>query len=214
MTMLETFELDDNPAVGSAVELLLSGTRVRQLDVPSTAIADYLRQACPEEREWRLIEAIEVGAFCLERAMAVRDFDYVRSQVESILATVDKQVSAIPQIVERGLAEKLRDVVLKLVRSKTKFWQMVGRGTRLRKDLFGPRQDKESSSSSTTARTWSSSGRTLTPLRGALSSRSGSGFSARASSCCGNWIGAIRPMTTRLPCDARSQPRSTVQLRR
>jgi type I restriction enzyme R subunit len=30
----------------------------------------------------------------------------------------------------------------KSVRSKTKFWQMIGRGTRLRKDLFGPRQDK------------------------------------------------------------------------
>jgi len=29
-------------------------------------------------------------------------------------------------------------VFIKLVRSKTKFWQMVGRGTRLRKDLFGP----------------------------------------------------------------------------
>ena len=31
----------------------------------------------------------------------------------------------------------------KLVRSKTKFWQMVGRGTRLCPDLFGPGQDKE-----------------------------------------------------------------------
>jgi type I restriction enzyme R subunit len=34
-------------------------------------------------------------------------------------------------------------VFFKLVRSKTKFWQMVGRGTRLRPDLFGPGQDKE-----------------------------------------------------------------------
>jgi len=33
-------------------------------------------------------------------------------------------------------------VFIKLVRSKTKFWQMVGRGTRLRKDLFGPGKDK------------------------------------------------------------------------
>jgi type I restriction enzyme R subunit len=33
-------------------------------------------------------------------------------------------------------------VFFKLVRSKTKFWQMIGRGTRLRKDLFGPDQDK------------------------------------------------------------------------
>ena len=33
-------------------------------------------------------------------------------------------------------------VFFKLVRAKTKFWQMVGRGTRLRPDLFGPGIDK------------------------------------------------------------------------
>ena len=35
-------------------------------------------------------------------------------------------------------------VFFKLVRSKTKFWQMLGRGTRLCKDLFGPRDHKAS----------------------------------------------------------------------
>ncbi|MBB4817627.1 type I restriction enzyme R subunit [Pseudomonas alcaligenes] len=34
-------------------------------------------------------------------------------------------------------------VFFKVVRSKAKFWQMVGRGTRLCTDLFGPGQDKE-----------------------------------------------------------------------
>ena len=33
-------------------------------------------------------------------------------------------------------------VFFKLVRSKTKFWQMLGRGTRLRPDLFAPGEDK------------------------------------------------------------------------
>ncbi len=33
-------------------------------------------------------------------------------------------------------------VFFKLVRSKTKFWQMIGRGTRLRPDLYGPGQHK------------------------------------------------------------------------
>jgi type I restriction enzyme R subunit len=33
-------------------------------------------------------------------------------------------------------------VFFKLVRSKTKFWQMIGRGTRLCTDLFGPGDDK------------------------------------------------------------------------
>lgn len=34
-------------------------------------------------------------------------------------------------------------VFFKVVRSKTKFWQMVGRGTRLCKDLYGPGKDKQ-----------------------------------------------------------------------
>ena len=34
-------------------------------------------------------------------------------------------------------------VFFKLLRSKTKFWQMVGHGTRLRPDLFGPGRDKK-----------------------------------------------------------------------
>jgi type I restriction enzyme R subunit len=34
-------------------------------------------------------------------------------------------------------------VFFKIVRSKTKFWQMIGRGTRLCPDLFGPGQNKE-----------------------------------------------------------------------
>ncbi len=39
--------------------------------------------------------------------------------------------------------EILNLVFFKPVRSKTKFWQMMGRGTRLCPDLFGPGQDKE-----------------------------------------------------------------------
>ena len=38
--------------------------------------------------------------------------------------------------------EVLNLVFFKMVRSKSKFWQMIGRGTRLRPDLFGPGRDK------------------------------------------------------------------------
>ena len=34
-------------------------------------------------------------------------------------------------------------VFFKVIRSKTKFWQMIGRGTRLCKNLYGPGQDKQ-----------------------------------------------------------------------
>ncbi len=39
--------------------------------------------------------------------------------------------------------EAVNLVFFKPVRSKTKFWQMIGRGTRLCPDLFGPGQDKK-----------------------------------------------------------------------
>jgi type I restriction enzyme, R subunit len=39
--------------------------------------------------------------------------------------------------------EVLNLVFFKKVRSKTKFWQMLGRGTRLCKDIFGPGNDKQ-----------------------------------------------------------------------
>jgi type I restriction enzyme R subunit len=41
------------------------------------------------------------------------------------------------------VSEVVNLVFFKQVRSKTKFWQMIGRGTRLCPDLFGPGQDKE-----------------------------------------------------------------------
>ena len=41
------------------------------------------------------------------------------------------------------IPEVVNLVFFKMVRSKTKFWQMVGRGTRLRPDLFGPGQNKK-----------------------------------------------------------------------
>ena len=41
------------------------------------------------------------------------------------------------------IPEVVNLVFFKLVRSKTKFWQMIGRGTRLRPDLFGPGRHKE-----------------------------------------------------------------------
>jgi type I restriction enzyme R subunit len=41
------------------------------------------------------------------------------------------------------IPEVLNLVLFKLVRSKTKFWQMVGRGTRLCPGLFGPGRDKQ-----------------------------------------------------------------------
>ncbi|WDU78847.1 DEAD/DEAH box helicase family protein [Lysinibacillus sp. G01H] len=55
------------------------------------------------------------------------------------------QIAISVDMLDTGIdvPDVLNLVFFKKVRSKTKFWQMIGRGTRLRKDLFGPGMDKE-----------------------------------------------------------------------
>ena len=66
----------------------------------------------------------------------IDDFSIV-SKAPHIAISVDMLDTGI------DVPEVVNLVFFKLVRSKTKFWQMVGRGTRLCKDLFGPDKHKE-----------------------------------------------------------------------
>ena len=61
------------------------------------------------------------------------------------LADKDPSIMLSVDMLDTGIdvPEVVNLVFLKMVRSKTKFWQMVGRGTRLKPDLFGPGKDKE-----------------------------------------------------------------------
>jgi type I restriction enzyme, R subunit len=56
----------------------------------------------------------------------------------------DPHIAVSVDMLDTGIdvPEVLNLVFFKLVRSKTKFWQMLGRGTRLCPDLLGPDQDK------------------------------------------------------------------------
>ncbi|MEN3156670.1 DEAD/DEAH box helicase family protein [Priestia aryabhattai] len=66
----------------------------------------------------------------------IDDFS-VTSKMPQIAISVDMLDTGI------DVPEAVNLVFFKKVRSKTKFWQMIGRGTRLCPDLFGMGQDKE-----------------------------------------------------------------------
>lgn len=72
--------------------------------------------------------------------------DYAQSLIEQF-GQKDKfpQIAISVDMLDTGIdvPEVVNLVFFKLVRSKTKFWQMIGRGTRLCKNLFGPDQHKE-----------------------------------------------------------------------
>lgn len=57
----------------------------------------------------------------------------------------DPHIAVSVDMLDTGIdvPEVVNLVFFKIVRSKTKFWQMVGRGTRLCPDLFGPEEDKQ-----------------------------------------------------------------------
>ncbi|WP_313405018.1 DEAD/DEAH box helicase family protein [Aeromicrobium sp.] len=65
----------------------------------------------------------------------IDDFS-VKDKAPHIAISVDMLDTGI------DVPEVVNLVFFKMVRSKTKFWQMIGRGTRLSPDLFGPGEDK------------------------------------------------------------------------
>jgi type I restriction enzyme R subunit len=78
-----------------------------------------------------------VITFKTEYAQSLIDNFSSKEKAPHIAISVDMLDTGI------DVPEVVNLVFFKLVRSKTKFWQMVGRGTRLCKDLFGPGQDKQ-----------------------------------------------------------------------
>lgn len=72
--------------------------------------------------------------------------EYAQSLIDSF-SVKDKEphIAISVDMLDTGIdvPEVVNLVFFKLVRSKTKFWQMIGRGTRLCPDLYAPNQDKK-----------------------------------------------------------------------
>jgi type I restriction enzyme R subunit len=82
------------------------------------------------------------GNFC---RVIDNEVNYAQALIDDF-ATVNKmpQIAVSVDMLDTGIdvPEIVNLVFFKPVRSRTKFWQMMGRGTRLRPDLFGPNLDK------------------------------------------------------------------------
>jgi type I restriction enzyme R subunit len=72
--------------------------------------------------------------------------EYAQSLIDDF-SRIDKapHIAISVDMLDTGIdvPEVVNLVFFKIVRSRTKFWQMIGRGTRLCRDLFGPGRDKE-----------------------------------------------------------------------
>ena len=82
-------------------------------------------------------EFARVITFRTEYAQSLIDCFGVKERAPHIAVSVDMLDTGI------DVPEVVNLVFFKLVRSRTKFWQMIGRGTRLCRDLFAPDQHKQ-----------------------------------------------------------------------
>jgi type I restriction enzyme R subunit len=81
-------------------------------------------------------EFARVITFKVEYAQSLIDSFEIKEKPPHLALSVDMLDTGI------DVPEVVNLVFFKVVRSKTKFWQMLGRGTRLCSDLFGPGKDK------------------------------------------------------------------------
>ena len=101
------------------------------------AHADFIQARFDENYPKLKGKFARVITFKTEYAQSLIDDFSQKEKAPHIAISVDMLDTGI------DVPEVVNLVFFKLVRSKTKFWQMVGRGTRLCPDLFAPGKDKE-----------------------------------------------------------------------
>jgi type I restriction enzyme, R subunit len=123
-------------------EVFTAASRAESLVYPDPrAACFYARRALEFAVQW---------LYKAERALTLPYQD----NLAALLAEPSFAALATPRIATIAISVDMLDtgidvpevvnlVFFKLVRSKTKFWQMVGRGTRLCPNLFGPGKDKQ-----------------------------------------------------------------------
>ena len=89
-----------------SLRIEVDGSEVRiEGSVVSRHAAEYLaRQA---DRELAFTRAIEIGAFCLERMSTSGEMDFVKREVDGLLAKVSEAIGRIPESVEQELMDKV-----------------------------------------------------------------------------------------------------------
>lgn len=84
-----------------------AAVNVASLEIRRKDVADFLRAVPERDREQVFIQAVEVGAFCLERARSAVDTDFAKRKVESILSDVQLAISAIPGKITEAMLAKI-----------------------------------------------------------------------------------------------------------
>jgi type I restriction enzyme, R subunit len=126
--------------------LMQNGIKVEGGDRLGKTIIFAKNQAHAEFIEKRFNAAYPSLAGHFARIITHKTGSYTQSLIDDFSKkTKDPHIAISVDMLDTGIdvPEIVNLVFFKQIRSKTKFWQMMGRGTRLCEDLFGPGQHKE-----------------------------------------------------------------------
>ena len=126
--------------------LMQNGIKVEGGDRLGKTIIFAKNQDHAEFIEKRFNAAYPALAGHFARTITHKTGPYAQSLIDDFSKkTKDPHIAISVDMLDTGIdvPEIVNLVFFKQVRSKTKFWQMIGRGTRLCEDLFGPGQHKE-----------------------------------------------------------------------
>lgn len=90
-----------------AVELDGDKVHLHNFSICNPDIAAFVRQQADADREAAIVHALEVGVFCLERASAAKDTEFIKRHVERLLTETEAKVAAIPVAVQAELLKKV-----------------------------------------------------------------------------------------------------------
>jgi hypothetical protein len=99
--------LTNGKTLTSNIQVNNDRTFIHNLEIASKDVIHYLQAIPQEERQQAFIRALEVGVFCLERTQSSQDVNFVKLQIQSLLADVAQIVGGVPKTVEKQLTSKI-----------------------------------------------------------------------------------------------------------
>lgn len=135
-----------------SIELESDQVRIDRLYFRNPDLVAHLTPFPPDQWPAEVLKVIELGVFCLMRATASRDAEFVKHQAERVIGTIEARVGALPTQIRDGMLAKIGTgdgQVLKpmndLINHVTK---MLGDRMTEVKSLFAEKLDPERDTSS------------------------------------------------------------------
>jgi hypothetical protein len=108
---LDTFATHEAPlavhVAPAKIDVLETGIQIHELHVENRDVAKYLDALPDDQREQAVVDAIKVGVFCLERARAGQDLDFVRREIESLFFRVKEALQSLPEETQNQVTAKI-----------------------------------------------------------------------------------------------------------